>query len=153
AGNLDNSREFYSKTLGLKEIGRPKALADKMKGAWYQVGSCTLHLIVEGESEQSTFRTGAKGQGKPLSSRDIHFALRISNYVETLQFLFHHGYREGGEDELGIKVSYKADAGFPQIFIMDPNRNVIELNAARLLNEGEVEQVERALAAQKGTAG
>ena len=31
-----------------------------------------------------------------------------------------------------MKVSLRATAGFPQIYILDPDRNVIEINAAAL---------------------
>ena len=126
-------------------------------GAWYQLGerSRTLHLIAneaEDENEKSTFR-----KGKKLSSRDIHFALRISNFLETLRSLISNGYwledhrpkaRDGAGDELDLKemrVSPEGRAGFPQIFIMDPDRNVIELNVGNLLTAEELKLVNEEL--------
>jgi hypothetical protein len=58
ADPLKKSKEFYSGILGLKEVGRPAALAESIKlGAWYQVGErgSTLHLIAN-EDGKSTFR-------------------------------------------------------------------------------------------------
>src|SRR5262245_14742391 len=84
ADPLKKSKAFYGGILGLREIGRPTELAKSIKlGAWYQVGASgsTLHLIAN-EDGQSTFR-----RDKKLSSRDIHIALRISNFVETLRYL------------------------------------------------------------------
>jgi catechol 2,3-dioxygenase-like lactoylglutathione lyase family enzyme len=151
---LVKSKEFYSGILGLKEVVRPAALVKSIKlGAWYQVGesSRTLHLIAN-EDGKSTFR-----KDKELSSRDIHFALRISNFLETLRSLISKGYwlqdhrpeaRDEAGDELDLKemrVSPEGKAGFPQIFIMDPDRNVIELNVGNLLTEEELKLVDEEL--------
>ena len=84
-----------------------------------------LHLIVAGDP---TFR-----EGKSLDSRDIHFAVRVTSYWDALRFLEAKGYREDAEDELmKLKASPKATAGFPQIYILDPDRHVIEINAEKL---------------------
>ncbi len=151
---LKKSKDFYSGILGLKEIGRPAALVESIKlGAWYQVGESnrTLHLIAN-EDGKSTFRTN-----KGLSSRDIHFALRVSNFLETLCSLISKGYwlqghrpeaSDRADDDLDLKemrVSPEGKAGFPQIFIMDPARNVIELNVGNLLTEEELKRVDEAL--------
>jgi glyoxylase I family protein len=155
ADPLKKSKDFYSRILGLKEVGRPAALAESIKlGAWYLVGASgsTLHLIAN-EDGKSTFR-----RDKKLSSRDIHFALRISNFLETLRSLISKGYWLQGHrpkevdetgDELDLKelrVSPEGRAGFPQIFIMDPDRNVIELNVGNLLTEEDLTLVNDELA-------
>jgi hypothetical protein len=41
-----------------------------------------------------------------------------------------------------MRVSAEGRAGFPQIFIMDPDRNVVELNAGHLLTGEEREQID-----------
>jgi glyoxylase I family protein len=87
----------------------------------------------------STFRVG-----KWLDSHDVHFALRVSSYLDALKSLLENGYHPDAEDELKkMKVSPKPIAGFPQIFIMDPDRNVIELNAT--LSDDEVQLVKAEL--------
>jgi glyoxylase I family protein len=146
AGPLGRSREFYGGLLGLREVGRPAELARSIRlGAWFLIGEqgSTLHLIAD-EDGTSTFRSG-----KPLSSRDAHFALRIDGFLETLRFLVSRGYwlqghrpsaGVGADGELDLRemrVSPEGRAGFPQIFIMDPDRNVVELNVGHLLTDEE----------------
>jgi catechol 2,3-dioxygenase-like lactoylglutathione lyase family enzyme len=138
--NIEDSRKFYSGILKLREILRPEALASEFEGAWYEVGDRTLHLIVD---DKSTFRKNKDGEGKEISSRDIHFAIRVHSYRETLLFLRSQGFKKGAADKAcEMKESPKAKAGFPQIYIMDPDRNVIEFNAEQLdLNETEMKEL------------
>ena len=69
---------------------------------------------------------------KPLDSRDVHFAVRVSDFEAMLAHLHALGYREDAEltDAMRIKATRTPNAGFPQIFVLDPDRHVIELNAA-----------------------
>ena len=69
---------------------------------------------------------------KPLDSRDVHFAVRVSDFEAMLAHLHALGYREdaGVADPKRIKANRTPNAGFPQIFVLDPDRHVIELNAA-----------------------
>jgi glyoxylase I family protein len=120
--DLARSRRFYSEILGLQEIERPPF---DFPGAWFQAGAGQLHLIGGG---QGTFRSG-----KGVDSRDIHFAVRVTSFRAALEFLRSKGYEEDADDDLlKLKVSPHATAGFPQIYIVDPDRNVIEINAATL---------------------
>jgi len=120
--DLERSRRFYREILGLREIERPPF---NFPGAWFQLGaSQQLHLIVHANP---TFRTG-----KPLDTRDSHFAVRVANYWKTVAFLHDHGYREDtpADDLMRLIVNPRATAGFPQMYILDPDRHVIEINAA-----------------------
>ena len=122
--DLETSRRFYRDVLGLREIARPDF---PFPGAWFQVGDREqLHLIVH---DAATFR-GAKG----IDTRDIHFAMRVGSYCRTLEFLRGKGFREDCDmgDPMRMEVRPHATAGFPQIYILDPDRHVIEINAARL---------------------
>jgi glyoxylase I family protein len=120
--DLERSKQFYGEILGWQEIGRP---AFDFPGAWYQVGNDQLHLIVH---DRSTFR-----ESKGVDSRDIHFAVRVSSFREALESLESKGYRKDAQHvDLEMKVSERPTAGFPQIYIVDPDRNVIEFNAERL---------------------
>jgi glyoxylase I family protein len=122
--DLDRSKQFYREILGLREIGRP---AFPFPGAWFQVGgNQQLHLIVH---SGATFR-GAKG----IDTRDGHLALRVVSYRSALDFLGSKGYREdaGDQDLMKMQTNPRATAGFPQIYILDPDRNVIEINAEKL---------------------
>jgi len=122
--DLERSRRFYREILGLEEISRP---AFPFPGAWFQVGGGQhVHLIVH---TNPTFR-GEKG----IDTRDIHFALRVSNYGAALEFLRSKGYSDqaGEMDPMKMVVNPRGTAGFPQLYILDPDRHVIEINAERL---------------------
>jgi glyoxylase I family protein len=124
--DLERSRRFYREILGLHEIERPPF---DFPGAWFALGDGQLHLIVHGEA---TFR-GAKG----LDSRDVHVAVRVESFNAALDFLESQGYDSEADarDPMTMRVSPHATAGFPQIYILDPDRNVIEINAATLDGE------------------
>jgi catechol 2,3-dioxygenase-like lactoylglutathione lyase family enzyme len=122
--DLERSRRFYSEILGLDEITRPPF---GFPGLWFSAGaSQQVHLIVH---PQSTFRTG-----KGLDTRDGHFAVRVTSYRQTVDHLRSKGYCEDvGDDEFQRMIlKPHPTAGFPQIYILDPDRNVIEINAAQL---------------------
>jgi glyoxylase I family protein len=120
--DLARAKEFYGSFLGLKEIPRP---AFSSPGAWYSAGSRDLHLIV---ADDPTFR-----EGKGVNSQDGHFAIRVKSFRRALEYLHSNGYREGHEDALrALRVSINGPTGFPQVHFMDPDRNVIEINAERL---------------------
>ncbi len=121
--DLDRSRRFYGQVLGLREIPRPPF---DFPGCWFELGNRQLHLIQRSD--------GTTRQARGIDSRDIHFAIRVRHFRKTLQALRAAGYREaaGSGDLLTMKVSLESTAGFPQIFILDPDRHVIEMNAPGL---------------------
>jgi glyoxylase I family protein len=120
--DLARAKEFYSDVLGLKEIARPNFT---FAGAWYQVGDRQLHLIVAAEP---TFRIG-----RGINSQDGHWALRVTSFRRALDYLRSKGYREANDDVMrSMRVSLAGPTGFPQVHIMDPDRNMIEINAETL---------------------
>lgn len=121
--DLDRSRRFYAEVLGLREVERP---AFDFPGCWFALGDRQLHLIQRND--------GSLRGGRGVDSRDIHFAVRVRSWRGALEALGAQGYREELDvaDPKKMKVSPGATAGFPQIFIVDPDRHVIELNAATL---------------------
>ncbi|MEH7300071.1 VOC family protein [Neobacillus drentensis] len=108
--DLEKAKEFYSVILCLKEIQRP---AFDFPGAWYEIEGQQLHLIVDPSSQ--TIR-----QDKRLSSREGHFALRVGNYNDTLEWL--------KQNEVEVLEKPHGKSGFAQIFCADPDGNLIELN-------------------------
>jgi catechol 2,3-dioxygenase-like lactoylglutathione lyase family enzyme len=108
--DLERAKEFYGKTLNLKEIQRPDF---DFPGAWYEIEGHQLHLIVDSSSQ--TIR-----KDKGLSSREGHFALGVENYYDTLQWL--------KKNEVEILEKPNGKSGFAQIFCADPDGNLIELN-------------------------
>jgi catechol 2,3-dioxygenase-like lactoylglutathione lyase family enzyme len=108
--DLEKAKEFYGKTLCLKEIPRP---AFGFPGAWYEIEGQQLHLIVDPASQ--TIR-----KDKHLSSREGHFALRVESYDETLRWL--------KEKDVETLEKPHSKSGFAQIFCADPDGNLVELN-------------------------
>lgn len=93
-------------------------------GAWFQLADRELHLVV---ADDPTWRSG-----KPVTGRDIHFPNRVESFSEALSQLDALGYRESEpEDSLArIRVSPSPPTGYPKIFMLEPDRNIIEINAA-----------------------
>lgn len=60
--------------------------------------------------------------------------MRVASYRRAREGLRSKGYREDAAegDPCNMIVSPRATAGFPQIYILDPDRHVIEINAAHL---------------------
>jgi glyoxylase I family protein len=109
--DLERSKFFYMEMLGFTEIERPPF---DFPGAWIAVGTGgqQLHLIVH---EGQTLRQG------DMDSRDGHFALRVGSYKGTLERLKQKG--------ITYDARPQSKAGFPQIYVLDPDRNIIEFNA------------------------
>jgi len=122
--NLERSILFYREILGLEQIPRPPF---PFGGAWLRLGEKQeLHLIVH---THPTYR-----EGKGVDSRDVHFAARVKSYAQTLEFLRSKGYREDApeQDLMKLLTNPHSLTGYPQLYIIDPDRHVIEINADRL---------------------
>lgn len=115
------STAFYQQTLGLKMIDRPKY---DFGGTWFELPSGQhLHLVL---NPNGTFR-----DQKPLAPRDCHFALRVPNFRKAVDSLLAAGFTTNGGERQMISDPHPT-AGFPQLYIMDPDGHVIEINAERL---------------------
>jgi catechol 2,3-dioxygenase-like lactoylglutathione lyase family enzyme len=112
--DLERARRFYTEALGLEEIERP---AFGFPGAWYRLGDRQLHLIVHPSTRTLRGTTD-------IDSRDGHFAIRVRSYRETRKHL----------EAAGVTFDDRPRnrTPWPQIYVSDPDGNVIELNADRL---------------------
>lgn len=116
--DTEKSRAFYRDVLELREISRPNF---PYPGAWFQFGGGQhLHLM---EKEGVTGRAG-----KPVDTYDVHFALGASSFNKTMEWLASKGYREDLPADHVCRVVTRANSivGRPQIYIMDPDHNIIE---------------------------
>jgi glyoxylase I family protein len=121
--DLERSNTFYREILGLSEIPRPNF---PFGGTWFRLGgNQELHLILQ--HTNVTYRGG-----KPIDPGDIHLAIRVRSYQRTLEFLRSKGYREEAEDLQQLRSIPNPITGYPQIYILDPDRHLIEINAAVL---------------------
>ena len=111
--DLPAAKAFYGGVLGLSELPRPPF---DFGGAWYALGDRQLHLIVHppGRTRRGT---------RDIDARDGHFALRVTDFEATLAHLQAHG--------VPAHVSRDNLTPWKQIYVTDPDGNVIELNADR----------------------
>ena len=129
--NIETARRFYVDVLGFEED--PQRPNFDFEGAWFTLGDRSVHLIVP-KPGTATFRTG-----KGIDSRDAHFAIRVASFAGAIAHLESRGYRRTSEpnaaptadNPLPMRVNAKSNAGFPQIYVLDPDRNVIEINAEK----------------------
>ena len=119
--DLPRALAFYRDVLGLKQIDRP-ALSNA--GAWLETGTSQIHLI---DYPNGTFR-----RKSAIDNQDVHYALRVDNFEAAVQELAERGYREdaGENDPKRVLIKRKSPVGFPQIYLMDPDQHVVEINAA-----------------------
>lgn len=108
--DIVKSKEFYTNILRLKEIERPDF---GFEGAWFQVGNQQLHLIEYPSS--SSIRGSSE-----LDSKVGHFALRVNDYDDCVKWLTNK--------EVEFYENRTSRSGFAQIFVADPDGNLIELN-------------------------
>jgi glyoxylase I family protein len=111
--DLTRAEHFYGTVLGLPKAER---FPFDFPGAWYQVGSSQIHLIVTEEP---------LGQGQPASGgskakwgRLPHVALGVEDLEAVKARLLQAGY----------EVQPSA-SGRTALFVRDPDRNVIELSS------------------------
>ena len=112
--DLERARRFYGDVLCLEEIERPPF---DFPGAWYRLGDRQLHLLVHPATRTLRGITS-------IDSRDGHFAVTVRSYRETLAHL----------EAAGVALADRPHnrTPWPQIFVTDPDGNIIELNAERI---------------------
>ena len=112
--DVARSKRFYSEVLGLKEIERPPFPFD---GAWYElVDGRQFHLIVHD-------RPLALRGTTEIDPRDGHLAFGVEDFDAAVAHL----------RSAGVVCVVRAENITPwkQVYVTDPDGNVIELNALR----------------------
>ena len=76
---------------------------------------------------KATFRTDPE-----IDNNDCHFALRVENFDAVLHQLAQHGYSEEAPEDSGERLLTRRDgpAGFPQVYVLNPDEHVVEINAS-----------------------
>jgi len=116
--SLERSREFYRDVLGMAEVSRPNFA---FPGLWFQAGATQIHLILE-HKESGPARV-ALADGLAIS-RTRHVAFEVDDASATVRRLA----------ELGIPIASgpkQRPDGPTQLYIFDPDGNLIELFAMR----------------------
>ncbi|CAI9085909.1 lactoylglutathione lyase [Candidatus Methylacidiphilum fumarolicum] len=118
--DLERSIRFYTEVLGLKQIVRPPF---SFPGAWFEVGNQQLHLTVVSSPIPNT-------ESRWIDTKARHVAFRVKNITEALTWLKGKGYSEEQTDPaFRLKINLNSVAGFPQIFLLDPDGHLLEINS------------------------
>src|SRR5690606_18815676 len=115
------SAAFYQRLFGLSPIERPPF---SIPGQWLGVGTLQLHLTV--------YAAGNFRAGRPVDNDDIHFAFNTDDFEGFVAHAATMGFSDDApaDDPQRMIVKRQGMAGFPQCYLMDPDRNVIEVNGA-----------------------
>lgn len=100
--DLERSRAFYERLLGLRAIERPEL---GVAGRWYGIGAGQLHLIE------------CAASGMALDPRGPHFAIEVADL-------------DAARRELAAAGLEVLDPGGAQLWVRDPDGYVVELTAA-----------------------
>lgn len=121
ATNLERSVSFYEDLFDLKQIERPPFATS---GAWLACGDLQVHIIVH---PAGTFR-----HNPSIDNNDAHFAFRTDDFEAVVSKLIARGFREDAseDDPKRLLVFRRGLAGFPQLYVLDPDRNIVEINGA-----------------------
>lgn len=123
--DVDKSREFYEKVIGLKKIPRPEI---KIPGEWYGIGDNQLHLI----GGKSMARDGIDPTGP-------HMAIQVENLEETKKTLSAMGIPFLDAAPMMAKMPPEVvRLTGTQIWVKDPDGNVIELQQPPKSTDGSL---------------
>ncbi len=119
--DLERSVAFYAGVLGLKRLARP---AFSTQGAWFASGPLKVHIIL---SPHGTFRSTPT-----IDISDVHFAMNTPDFDAAVSELKAKGYSEDlpPGDAKSLEIRRTSPAGFAQAYLLDPDNNIVEINAA-----------------------
>jgi len=121
--NIEAAAAFYRNVIELEEVKRPDF---PIAGRWFRSGGVEVHLI---DNSAGTFR-----HVTTIDHNDVHFAVRVPDFENEIARLKQLGFVEesdsGGEKQL--RINRHGRAGYPQLYIVDPDNHVIEINAEKL---------------------
>lgn len=121
ATDPERSAAFYQQIFGLERLSRPPC---KIEGVGLDCGpGLQLHLT---KHLPGNFRTGG------VDNNDVHFALRTDDFEGILARVIAASFPEDATqgDPKRILVNRSGMAGFLRLYLMDPDRNIIEVNTA-----------------------
>ena len=120
--DLEKSRAFYGGFLELPELKRPEFA---FPGAWFELaGGQELHIV---RIPDPLWRAP-----KAMGIYETHIALRVSSFRAAVDKLHAAGFHEDLPDDHPLKLVIKTHSptGYPQVYFFDPDRHLLEWNAA-----------------------
>jgi catechol 2,3-dioxygenase-like lactoylglutathione lyase family enzyme len=118
--DLARSAAFYQELFGLRPIERPPF---PIPGMWLGVGVLQVHLTVYAPGN---FRT------RGVDNDDVHVAFNTDDFEGFVARAHDMGFDEKAppDDPKRLILKRQGMAGFPQVYLLDPDRNIIEVNGA-----------------------
>ena len=115
------SAAFYEEMFNLKRLPRPDF---GFAGVWFASGDRQVHLI---DNASGTFR-----RKSTIQITDVHFAFWTDDFEGMVARLKQKGFSESAAegDPKRLLVSRDGPAGFPQLYLLDPDFHIIEVNSA-----------------------
>lgn len=119
--DLERSIEFYQRLFDLERVERPPFTS---KGAWLVCGDAQIHLVL---NPRGSFRANPRADPS-----DWHFSFRTDRFDAVLERLRENGFREEADDDDPRRLVVRRDsvAGYPQLYLLDPDLNIIEVNGS-----------------------
>ena len=122
--DLEKARACYVGFLGLAELPRPQFA---FPGAWFALGGGQeLHIVCVPNPLWRAPRV--------MEIYETHIALRVPSFRGAVEKLHAAGYHEDLPDDHPLKMVIKRNSptGYPQVYFFDPDRHLLEWNAAVL---------------------
>ena len=119
--DVEASASFYETLFGLSRLQRP---AFPVSGVWLLCGDRQVHLV---HNPSGTYRVS-----RSVDVADVHFALWTDDFEGVVARLEDAGFSADLPEGHLKRMLILRDglAGFPQLYLLDPDRNTIEVNAA-----------------------
>ncbi|MBD3677510.1 MAG: VOC family protein [Rhodobacteraceae bacterium] len=119
--DVETSAAFYEGLFGLPRLKRPPF---PIPGVWLGCGDRQIHLV---HNPAGTYRTK-----KSADIADVHFAFWTDDFDEMVDRLETAGFGADLQenDERRMLIIREGLAGFPQLYLLDPDLNTVEVNAA-----------------------
>ncbi len=112
--NLQATRDFYVKTLGMKETPRPDF---DFPGAWFEIAGVQIHATV---ASQLAGLAGWAERNVISISRGHHIAFEVDDLATAFARVTSLGI------DVGDGPKTRPD-GAQQLYIYDPDRHLVEL--------------------------
>lgn len=119
--NVKISAAFYEDLFDLTRLPRPPF---GIPGVWLGCGDRQIHLVA---NPSGTYRTTPT-----IDIADVHFAFATDAFEEMVDRLERAGFSDTMPEGNPKRMLLSRDsiAGFPQLYLLDPDYNTIEVNAA-----------------------
>ena len=119
--DVEASANFYETLFDLKRLPRPPF---PIPGVWLGCDDRQIHLVF---NEAGTYRDTAVPD-----IADVHFAFWTDDFEGIVARLESAGFSPDlpQKDRKKMLVIRDGIAGFPQLYVLDPDLNTIEVNAA-----------------------